>query len=410
MWICFVVFEIVVFEGCISMIFLGCLFDHNKINQYRNYSRVGLQNAANAFQWSVVNGLEENRENVNIYNILPVGIYPQQYKKLIIRSRDWNHNNQSDDYEAGCINLPLIKQLMRGIKLKKQLKRNSVDKVLVYSTDLSLLFAVHGLRKNIPVALIVTDLPEYYDLQNKKAKLRTLYSKLVYKYLDRVDCFVLLTKAMEDRLPLKGRKSIVVEGIVDSLTCDSTYSASPTSDYSNDKITLLYTGTLNYAFGIDGLINAVKLLEGNYELIICGSGEMQNEIEILAKKDSRFVFKGQLPRNEVLSLQHKANLLVNPRTPDGEYTKYSFPSKTMEYMLSGTPVLMFKLPGIPKEYDDYLTYFKSEVPTTMATDIRIASSDKANIDKAKRAREYVLLNKNAKIQTRRIIEMMEINK
>ncbi len=33
---------------------------------------------------------------------------------------------------------------------------------------------------------------------------------------------------------------------------------------------------------------------------------------------------------------------------------YSFPSKTFEYMVSGTPFLTTRLKGIPQEYDKYI--------------------------------------------------------
>ena len=53
-------------------------------------------------------------------------------------------------------------------------------------------------------------------------------------------------------------------------------------------------------------------------------------------------------------MQHKATILVNPRTSEGEFTKYSFPSKTMEYLLAGRCVVVNRLPGIPEEYYQYV--------------------------------------------------------
>ena len=50
----------------------------------------------------------------------------------------------------------------------------------------------------------------------------------------------------------------------------------------------------------------------------------------------------------------EAKLLINLRNPEDKYTKYSFPSKTFEYMVSGTPFFTTKLEGIPSEYYNYL--------------------------------------------------------
>ena len=51
-----------------------------------------------------------------------------------------------------------------------------------------------------------------------------------------------------------------------------------------------------------------------------------------------------------------ADLLVSPRLPDDFTTRYTFPSKVLEYITSGTPVLSNKLPGIPVEYDDLINF------------------------------------------------------
>ena len=45
---------------------------------------------------------------------------------------------------------------------------------------------------------------------------------------------------------------------------------------------------------------------------------------------------------------------MNPRSADAEYTKYSFPSKTIEYLATGVPVVMNRLPGIPEEYEYFV--------------------------------------------------------
>lgn len=46
--------------------------------------------------------------------------------------------------------------------------------------------------------------------------------------------------------------------------------------------------------------------------------------------------------------------------------KYSFPSKTMEYMSTGTPVLTTVLPGMPKEYHPYVYLLEEETADAIA--------------------------------------------
>lgn len=68
----------------------------------------------------------------------------------------------------------------------------------------------------------------------------------------------------------------------------------------------------------------------------------------MATKDRRIQYLGSIPHDEILQLQRTASLLVNPRTPEGIYTKYSFPSKTMEYLASGTPTLYMNCQEFPR--------------------------------------------------------------
>ena len=59
-----------------------------------------------------------------------------------------------------------------------------------------------------------------------------------------------------------------------------------------------------------------------------------------------------VPNSEVLKAQSESEILVNPRNDNNEFTKYSFPSKVIEYLGSDTPMIGYILPGMPKEYYD----------------------------------------------------------
>jgi len=50
----------------------------------------------------------------------------------------------------------------------------------------------------------------------------------------------------------------------------------------------------------------------------------------------------------------KADVLVNPRENNEEYTKYSFPSKNIEYLASGNPVVAYMLDGMGDCYREYI--------------------------------------------------------
>lgn len=396
------------------MLFLGCLFKEEDEKKILELSNSGVSNAVNTFQWNLLNGLN-NTTSIDIINILPVGTYPKHYKRLFLKTNKWMWKENKDNLEIGAINIPGLKQYLRYKKVKKEIKtRLSNSKrdsnIVIYSTYLPFLKAVYKLDRRVKITLIVTDLPEFYDLSKVgilRKILRKIYNYFIYKYLSRIDSFVLLTEQMKKPLKVGERQYIVVEGIADTENIDE--SNDNLFYKKSDTKIILYTGTLHYQYGIKSLLEAFMLIKNNdYELWICGSGEAEDEIKKLLFEDKRIKFFGFLAKDEVKKLQQKATVLVNPRPNEGEYTKYSFPSKTMEYMTSGKPVIMYKLDGIPDEYDEYLYYFNGTSPENIATKILevCEQSEQELILFGQKAKHFVADNKNEIIQAKRILNMI----
>lgn len=388
------------------MQFLGLLFPKEKENIIRKKSRQNsVQNQSNLFQWNIIDGLIINQQKVHIINCLPVGTYPSQYTDLLLKTEKWSYQNQ-DNLQIGSINLPFVKQIMREISIKKELQKSNDYNILIYSTYLPFLRAVNKLDKRFNISLIVTDLPEFYDLNRTtwfKRLLRKNNNNLIYKYLKRIDSFVLLTEKMKEPLHVGNKPYVVVEGI-HSKNNNLTHKKDQKS-----KNIVFYSGTLRYIYGIKNLLDAFKLIEDkNTELWICGSGEADEDIKLYAKSDSRIHYFGFCSNAEVSELRAKATVLVNPRHNDGEYTKYSFPSKTMEYLASGIPVVAYKLDGIPDEYDDYLNYVSDNSPEALARKIVEIYDDKSGkyTRRAYEGRMFVIRQKSPSIQAQKVIKMM----
>lgn len=384
------------------MVFLGCLFDRSREKEYLQNSRAGLSNAANTFQWNLLEGFYKNGKDVKIINALPVGTFPKQYKKLFLNSGSWGENGNNQ--EVGCINLPFIKQHQRYLKTKKLLKNSKDKDIIIYSAYEPFLKAAFELDKSYNITVVITDLPEFYDLgktSKLKSILRKINNKRIEKYLTRVDKFVLLTEQMAEPLKVGNRPYTVVEGIANG---------EPGMVSNASSKSILYTGTLHRQFGILTLLKAFSLVDDpEAELWICGGGDSKAEVEAAAEKDSRIKFYGYVSKDAVAKLQQKAAVLINPRPDEGEYTKYSFPSKTMEYMLSGKPVLMYKLSGIPAEYDPYLHYIEGNSAEDMKNAIcKLFESDAALLKtQSQAAARFVAENKSSAVQAKRIIDFIE---
>lgn len=388
------------------MIFLGCFFDRKRENEYLSLSRAALSNAANTFQWNLIDGLcSELEKDLKLLNVLPVGTFPRQYKKITLGSHDWKYNS-CDCFEIGCLNLPFIKQFLRYFKCKRAIEKTGDKNIIIYSTYLPFLKAVYKLNKSYNITLIVTDLPEYYDLGKTsflKKILRKINNKRIYKYLGRIDSFILLTEAMKKPLKVGNRPYTIVEGI-----CNAEEKIKQEISDKAEKI-ILYTGTLHEKFGIGNLLDAFSLIEDeDYRLWICGGGDMKDKIVKASEKDSRITFFGYVAKDEILELQQRATVLVNPRQNNESFTKYSFPSKTMEYMASGKPVVMYKLDGIPEEYDEFLFYPDSDSAKSLAESIIniCEKTSEERFELGEKARNFVLKEKSGFKQAEKILDLI----
>jgi glycosyltransferase involved in cell wall biosynthesis len=408
-----------------SILFLGLIINPDEEELQLNTSKIGLSGSANTFQWSLIDGFAQTleKEKFWILNTLPVGTFPNKYKKLILKSKKWRYNN-INSFEVGCINLPVLKQITRRNLLTKKIREwvseaDDNKTIIAYSLYPVFIDSLKKIKKDYPevkITVIVPDLPSSFGVLPKsviKALIYRISGERTLKNLYYIDSFVLLTKKMKERLKIGTRPFIVIEGIVSNNIIVDTEKQYSFNNVHREGNIILYTGSLNYQFGIKVLLQAFQTIEkNNYELWICGSGEAEREIRELLKKDNRIKFFGYVTKQQIFKLQQESTILINPRVNQGEYTKYSFPSKTMEYMASGKPVLMYKLDGVPDEYNEYLYYINGNgVEPLKKSIIEVCSkSDSELADFGLKARKFVFKYKNSKTQACKILKMINYYK
>lgn len=389
-----------------NLIYIGPLYPKEQEGEILRLSKQKGSSAPNVFQWNLLSGLHDQLgHGVQIVNALPVGTWPRQYRKAVLPDRAWQ-NEGAPCREVGCPNLPVVKQLARAARTRRLLKQRSesVTEIILYSAYMPFLKAISKLPKSVRVTAIITDLPEYYDLgQTSRLRkcLRKMQNKLIDRYMRRVDRFVLLTQAMHEPLSMGDRPWLLMEGV-----CRPTAHG---ASGETPKRAILYTGTLHYQYGIGNLLKAFEGIHDDaVSLWICGSGEAESEIKELAKRDSRVTFWGFCDQARITQLRQSAEILVNPRPNEGEYTKYSFPSKTMEYMESGKPVVMYPLEGVPREYDPYLYYASENTPEALRQTIEYVLCHPAEAaQKGESARAFVTNEKNPARQAQRLLQFLE---
>ena len=224
-------------------------------------------------------------------------------------------------------------------------------------------------------------------------------------YNNKFTHYVLLTEAMNSVVNLNKRPYIVMEALCDE---GLKYSNILCEQKSYPKI-LLYAGGIEEIYGIKMLVEAFKEIEDeSIELHIYGNGSYVKQLEEECLIDSRIKYMGVKPNDIIVDAEQKATLLVNPRFTTEEFTKYSFPSKNMEYMASGTALLTTNLPGMPIEYHDYVFLFEEESIQGYAKKIHdVMSLDTMYLmEYGARARQFVLEKKNNIVQSSRIISLV----
>lgn len=258
---------------------------------------------------------------------------------------------------------------------------------------------------------IVTDIPNY--LQDYTVKKKTIIKSLFYNlyrvvcnyFMYRYDYYIVLTEQMNELVNPSKKPHIVIEGMVDT---SMTTVPNELKNKYKDKV-IIYAGALYEKYGVKKLIEAfTRLKHKNARLWLYGSGDIDKEIRKYEKADPRIKYFGVVSNELVVQEQLKATLLVNPRPSKEEFTKYSFPSKNMEYMVSGTPILTTPLQGMPQEYNDFVYLFKDETIEGMekTLDYILEKSKEELHEKGLKAKEFVLKNKSNDIQAAKILRLI----
>ena len=399
------------FKSDSKFLFLGGMFFSEQEKEVFSNSKSLPQTAANKFQWNLIKGLEQNLKSpLKLISAMFLGAFPLKYKKAVIKNQEFNHTDIADhkDYSLGFLNIPIVKHIFRKNAIKRCVVKNvdlqSTEVAFGYSMSTPIvdnLLYIKELNPAVKTCLIVPDLPEFMNVGGKKRLLfgilKRIDTKKLYKKIKGIDYFVVISKYMPEKLGVNKNRCVVVEGIAD---INGANTAKTVTDVKN----IVYTGAISPKYGIATLVDSFSALKDeNLRLVLAGSGETEC-VENAQKTDNRIEFLGTVPNAAARELQRNAYLLVNPRNSDDEFTKYSFPSKTMEYMSSGTPVVTMPLKGIPEEYYEHLIIVENSLEETLKSALNMDMEELTL--KGKNAMEFVKREKNALEKKKKIIEIL----
>lgn len=393
-----------------KILYFGSLCDEEWFNETVNKSEMAFSVAQYSFEKSLIEGLSKDpTHEMKIYNLHQEVYYPKGHH-LFFRKEKNKLNERYMVHYLFTINLPVLKEsilFIQGVLLTFLwivTNFSAKDKVILTPfnyTPLSLGIYFSSWIFKVKRVNIFTDLSSDILKSTKrqnmswvKRKILPLYMKVMNFVEYNYDGYILFTLPMKDKVNPSNKPYLVMEGIFEG---DLDLSEVPKSK------AIMHAGTLAFEYGVKNILDAFEQIEDEeLELWLFGDGDMRDYIKELASRDKRVTYFGFMPRKQVFEYEKKATLLVNARDSKDVYTMYSFPSKTFEYMASGTPFLTTNIKCIPEEYKDYLYILPEEDSLEKKIKQLLAKQEDELRSFGKKARNFILENKNSNTQSKKV--------
>ena len=82
--------------------FLCTLFPEQKVKEVAAKSKSNMQDAANALEWHIYEGLCENlEEEIRLLNLMPIGSFPQYYKDAFVKREIFTTSRSDKNVNIG---------------------------------------------------------------------------------------------------------------------------------------------------------------------------------------------------------------------------------------------------------------------------------------------------------------------
>ncbi|MDR2043942.1 MAG: glycosyltransferase [Clostridium sp.] len=393
------------------IIFLGSAVSKRQINQG---IRQSLSAAGSQFQLHMLKELNRcEGVELEVLSIVAMPPFPR-HKALWAREHREALGDGLAVVQVPFFNVPLLKQLTQSYALfryaKKRIRKDSV----VFSYNLYFqagcaLVKLHN-RYGVKAAALLADLPidDDYRRRGLARRLRQLYNQVAERNIRKCPNLVVLNEEAVRLYAAPGARYLVMEG---GVSPQEYFGDLPSGVRSSPdgRRHICYAGTLNEYGGVWAAVSAMELVtDQDIVLDIYGTGALREKIMRYVEEHSNVFFHGTLAQEEVIALEKRAWLLLNPRPVEDPIARVTFPSKIFEYMASGTPVLTTRLNGFTPEYSDKMFFASGSEPKILAAWInRIARLPERDLRRmGERAREFVLREKSWTVQVRKIHEFL----
>jgi glycosyltransferase involved in cell wall biosynthesis len=386
----------------IKLAFIGSV-----VKDEPRYHSIAFSRAGNLFQTNLLSSLRRSCIPVStVISSIPIQAWPSGQRLLVKRTKYL----LKDDIAVsapGFVNIQVLKQLTIGIAVFWRLLiwgwRNRKYRYRVVSTynlsvppGLFTLAAARLIRAKLVAYIIDVNVPG----ETVPRLWRFVLDYRIQRWLmPRFDGLVIVSDAIVQDFGLRV-PHIRVEGAISELP-----PVSEVRDCDPSCFVIVSAGSLDEPNGFRVLLASFSKLEGkHYRLRIAGDGPLKSVVMAAAERDSRIEYCGYLAHSEVLRLYQSGDVLVNLRLTKSLNTKYFFPSKLIEYLASGCPVITTCTGHVEEEFGNFTFLLRDETPEGLVSAIQEVErlGKEVRLRKASLARKYVADNLTWDVQGRRI--------
>lgn len=281
--------------------------------------------AGNKWQSSFIKALENIGFSVVIFSYLPDPYFP---KGRLIPYYSGNALNNSM-MQHSYVNLPFIREKSLAHNLKKSMHNlNDFDYVITYN----------GFIPHIKAAKLAISI------------FHTKWINIVADsdYVKGPDLNVFLSYGFYQKATIENK--IHLDGGVEK------YIGSEFTPLK--KKILLFSGAINKWTGIEEFaLDFSQLERDDFELHIFGKGE-SGHLKTLSSNFKNIILKGFVSEEELDRASKNSFAFINPRPLYIKGGEKNFPSKILEYLKYGKPIISSRTEGLAPYYDQLLFYYE----------------------------------------------------
>ena len=329
-----------------KIIYFTTAQDENDYRSFMSQWKIALNPSNQNFHNKLIRSLAIDNQ-VEVISVRPFSRKNMHVKKLENNKKKdgnitWHYVKRSGLKITRTISLlPEVKKIIKKIDLK--------DAIIITDTiNPSVLRTANKInqKSKCPIIGICTDSPSNISGTSKS------YTKYLLSHSDNFDGYISLTEGLNNLFNPNQKPSIIVEGLVEN--------REEKSEQNNEKPYFFFGGALMVKYGVYNLIKAFKRLhDDNIELLICGHHGDKNKIRDEIGKNTNVKFLGLIPVKEVLQYENNCISTINPRPFSEDLDRYSIPSKTLEYMSSGKPVISVRNSILMSKFPEEIIWIDS---------------------------------------------------